>query len=390
MEDDRTGGCTMTGLHAGLAFQGLVRKVGLFAGLPALVLAALPAPTVAVDQVSTTAAFTITIEPVVTSLPDGSVQTTYALPDGDMMTTTTPPPGFDPLTASDAQLREVGFPLPPSDASDYQEWAAAMAAFKSDDPPAGPLQVVVDSAPAGVSMRYFSCPSYCPWGGYTAGTRNTQSHTYVAVKSLLYVPSNTGTTCSNSNTVGMWIGLGGTGGSYPNDNLVQQGIECGNTDVGSGSAYRPFTEFADGQNPVAFCGYTSWTLSAGHKIYQNMSFQTSQNKAFFYLQDETSGVIHSCSRTPYSGWHYDLNTAEWIAEAPTYTAVDFGSVSFSDAMTELNSNGTWVSLGSQPVTKMIDGYGFVGGHLYECIVPGSISSGTAFTDSWVSSQCAPT
>jgi len=378
----------MTGPHAGVAFQGVVPKVGLFAGLLALVFGALPAPAVAVDQTSTTAAYTVTIEPVVTSLPDGSVQTTYALPDGDVMKTTTPPPGFDPLTASNAQLTEVGFPLPPSDASAYQEWAAAMAAFKSDDPPAGPLQVVVDSAPVGVSMRYSSCPSYCTWGGYTAGTWNTQSHTYVAVKGVLYVPSNTGT-CALSNNVGIWIGLGGTGGSYPNDNLVQQGIECGNTNIGTGPAYRPFTEFANSQNPYAFCGYSSWTLPAGHKIYQNMSFQTSSNTAYFYLQDETSGVIHSCSRTPYSGWHWDLNTAEWVAEAPLNTAVNFGSVSFSDAETELYSNGSWVTLGSQPVTKVIDGAGFVGGHLYQCIVPGSISSGTAFTDSWVSSQCSP-
>ncbi len=264
-----------------------------------------------------------------------------------------------------------------------------MAAFKSDDPPNGPLKVVVGNAPAGVPMRYGACPVWCNWGGYTAGTWNTQSHTYVAVKGVLYVPSNSGTTCQNSNNVGIWIGLGGTGGSYPTDNLVQQGIECGNTDVGTGSAYRPWTEFANGQNPIAFCGYTTWTLPAGHKIYQNMSFQTSSNTAYFYVEDETSGVIHSCSRTPYSGFHYDLNTAEWIAEAPTGTAVDFGSVTFSDAKAELNSNGTWVSLGSQTVTKVIDGYGFVGGHLYECIVPGSISSSTVFTDSWYASQCTP-
>jgi len=204
----------------------------------------------------------------------------------------------------------------------------------------------------------------------------------------LYVPSNS-VTCALSNNVGIWIGLGGTGGSYPNDNLVQQGIECGNTNVGSGSAYRPFTEFANGQNPIAFCGYTTWTLPAGHAIYQNMSFQTSNNTAFFYVEDETSGVVHSCSRTPYSGWHWDQNTAEWEIEAPTGTAVDFHSVSWSDVMTELYSNGTWVSLGSQPHTETIDGYGFVGGHLYECVVPGSISGGTAFVDSWVASQCVP-
>ena len=292
---------------------------------------------------------------------------------------------FDPLTATDAQLTEFGFPLPPSDASGYEEWKAAMAAFKSDDPPTEPLQEVVGDS---TQVRYSSCPTYCIWGGYTAGSWNVQSHKYVAVKGVFHVPSNTGT-CGSGNQVAFWIGLGGTGGQYSPDNLVQQGIECGTPSLASGSSYHPWTEFANTAAPKKFCGY-SWTLPASDKIYQNMSFQTSQNKGFFYLEDETTGVAHSCSHTPPSGWHWDLNTAEWVGEAAgtSSSVVDFGSVRFTNAQAELYSNSSWVTLGSQTVTKVIDGSGYVGGHLYECIVPGSISSnGKAFTDSWVNNQC---
>lgn len=353
-----------------------MRRIVLVLGV-AFLLAAQPAASLGADD-----SLTITIWPVVTSLPDGGIVTTYAFPDGEVMTVPTPPPGFDPLTATDAQLTEYGFPLPPSEASDHAEWAAAMAAFTSDDPPTGPLQVELGSPPPGATYT----TKYTIWGGYIAGATSTQSDTYVAVKGVFHVPTNTGT-CASSNRVAFWIGLGGTGGDYPYDDLVQQGIECGNTDLYSGSSYHPWTEFAQTAYPAIFCG-VSWTLSATHTIYQNMSFQTSQNEAFFYLEDETSGVAHSCHHTPPSGWHWDLNTAEWIGEdgGSSNTVVDFGSVRFTDAHTELNSNGNWVTLGSQLVTKVVDGSN-IPGHFTECIVPGSISSGTAFTDSWIDGSC---
>ena len=181
---------------------------------------------------------------------------------------------------------------------------------------------------------------------------------------------------------GFWIGLGGWS-SRTND-LVQQGIACGDPDLGSGSSYRPFTEFANTALPVDFCGYSSWTLPAGHVIYQNMSFQTSSNRAYFYLQDETSGVAHSCSATPPSGWSYNGNVAEWIAEAPTGTAINFHSVRFTDANAELYSNSSWVTLGSQPITKTIAG----SSSSTYCIAPGSIGSDSAsFTDTWHQATC---
>jgi hypothetical protein len=358
--------------------------VGQTRGAPATVAAAAARYTFAVAGATTQSESigqTFTVYPMISRLPDGSTVSSYALPGGGVMTTTTPLPSFDPLAASDAQLAEYDFPPRPSDAAGLQEWTNAMSSYTSDDPPVGPLQVAV----AGTAAQYSTCPPYCNWGGYTAGTWNIHSHTYVAVKSVFYVPSNSGT-CSSSNNVGLWIGLGGTTG---NDDLDQQGIACGNPYLGGTNSYKAFLELCcpvSGGDPVYFCGY-NWTLPAGDKIYQNMSFQTSSNTAYFYIDDETTGTIHSCSRTPPSGWSWDLNTSEWIAEAPAGVAVDFHSVAFSDALTELSSNSTWVSLGSQTVTKVIDGAGYVGGHLYECIVPGSISGGTAFTDSWVASAC---
>ena len=313
----------------------------------------------------------VRVYPDFTEYADGSAQAVYEMPDGSVMRTTTPPPDFDPLTAGASELAAYDFPARPTEPEELADWTTAMAAFEWSEGTDEPLDVATEADAEGHFVTY-----YTNWAGYIVGDVNAQNHMYVAVKGNLTVPTNSGT-CSSSNIVGFWIGLGGT--AHSND-LVQQGVECGSPAVGSGSAYRPFTEFANTAPPVAFCGFTSWTLPAGHVIYQNMSFQTSVNKAFFYLEDQTSGTAHSCSRTAPSGWSWDLNTAEWIAEAPTGTSINFGSVRFSNARAQLSSNSSWVTLASQTESKTIQG-GDSTSHY--CISPGAISTaGDAFTDSW--------
>jgi hypothetical protein len=288
------------------------------------------------------------------------------------MTSLIPAPGFSPLTASATQLQFYGFPARPTDPSDLAAWTAAMAAYRSDLPPTQPMQVVTSSTPA-------ASPAYTNWGGYIVGNQRAQSNAYVAVKTEFSAPSVSG--CSASALVGFWIGLGGTIQTRDNT-LVQQGIECGDSAVGGGSALRPFSEFANTQNPVPFCGQTSWTIPAGDHLYQNMSFETSSNQANFYVEDETSGVAHSCSVKGPGGWSYDDNTAEWIGEAPSGTAPKFSSVQFTDAYAETGS-GSWVSLGSQSPAETIAG---ADSSTY-CIAPSGISSGDVFSDAFHQATC---
>lgn len=317
----------------------------------------------------------VTVRPTVTRLRGGGVETTYQLPDGQTMTTTTPSAGFNPLTASAAQLRQYGFPSRPANPSALRGWTTAMAAYRSDVPPVGPLRVATSVRPSESYATY-----YTNWAGYSAGNINGTANTYVAVKADLTIPSTT--SCSNSNGLGFWIGLGGTNGA---DNLVQQGVECGNTALGSGSAYRAFTEFANTAAPVVFCGYASWTFAVGHVIYQNMSFEASPKKAFFYIEDESTGVAHSCSSSPPGGgWSFRGNTADWVGEAPSEVAANFGSIGFTNTYAEVGSTSSWVTMGSQSTTEWISG---LDSSVY-CISPQGIGSGkTTFTDKWHESDC---
>jgi hypothetical protein len=333
------------------------------------------------QQQGTSMLVMVAVRPSAVHLSDGSTRTTYSLPDGEVINSVTPPSGFSPLHATDAQLKEYDFPLPPSSPDGLSAWRTAMLAYRSDTAPTGTLQFAVKGN-ASVEKRVMlsTTTSYSNWGGYEVGDESVQSNTYVAVTTNFSVPTNSNT-CTGSNIGAFWIGLGGT---HTANSLVQQGIVCADPAVGSGSAYRPFTEFADTANPVALCGESSWTLPAGHVIYQQMSYEASNKIANFYLEDETSGTTHSCSKSPPSGWSYDDNTAEWIGEATTGTAVHFSAVHFTSSEAELGSSGSWVTISSQgTIWKDIAGKN---GTTY-CISPGSISGGTAFTDTWHEAAC---
>ena len=325
----------------------------------------------------------VLVTPVVTSLSDGSPQTVYTLPDGEVVTIVTPPSGFDPLTASDAKLAEYDFPSRPTDDADLVEWRQAMSAVQRVGQPSGPVSVDVGDA----VQRYATVVSN--WGGVVAGNTSGSTNTYVAVKGNLTIPS-TGT-CDSTNGVGAWIGLGGV----PPKDLVQQGVECGHASLGSGSGFHPFTEFVDassspaGWAPAKFCMIDGWTLPVGHVIYQNMSYQTSSNTAYFFLEDESSGgLTESCHISrPSSAYTFAGNTAEWITEAPLgeLHAVDFGTIGFSNAQLELNSSGTWANLNTQALTKYKDGWSSSDYCVYP---PGSLGSdGKSFSDVWYSGDC---
>jgi hypothetical protein len=60
------------------------------------------------------------------SLPDGGTEYDYMVA-GTPELYRVPPPGFDPITASDAALDFYGLPHPPSDLAAYMEWTAVMS-----------------------------------------------------------------------------------------------------------------------------------------------------------------------------------------------------------------------------------------------------------------------
>lgn len=296
----------------------------------------------------------------------------------------TPPTGFQPSTATSAALQEYGFPTRPSDAADIAAWQNALSAYTSSS--VIPASVSFPSG-SGATTYYNS-----NWAGFTAGQSNSQSNAFISVQADVTVPNTSplhgSTYCFNSGQVLFsWIGLGGT---YANNDLVQQGVEC--NDYGSGTnlpdtaGFHPFYEFANTRLPQELCG-SSAGIASGHVLYEQESYETSSSIANFYMEDLTTGLVWSCSVSPPVGWTFDGNTADYIVEPVTSQQplyFSFSSANFSDAQLEWGSDGDWVGFGTRPTTKDYSG---VNSSNY-CAGPSTIGSDNeSFSVSYSSGDC---
>ena len=352
----------------------------------------------------------ITLNADTAALPDGGTISTYTFPNGSVLTVPTPPAGFDPLTASDAELALYDFPARPTDATDLADWTRAMAAYTSDLPPANSMTF------DGVASNFHDQSSY-NWSGFDQGTQGLQNTNYIGVKGEITVPSFSGTSCQDSypgqNGLGAWVGLGGTPSNGVGSPLVQEGIECGSplqysltsSELTSAvSAFRPFFEFVPDFtptnseiqfNPIAFCGQLTWTIPAGDIVYMNMGYETGPQIANFFLEDLTTGTTHSCSENAVSLWSFDGNTADWIVESPEFnlsgqlepsTPADFGAVPFTDVNSESGSTGTWSQLVAANSTKYYQSATTQNLSL-QCMFPSTIAGNGDFSVNWSTANC---
>ncbi len=213
-------------------------------------------------------------------------------------------------------------------------------------------EVSYPASSPGISPPTTSSTASFNWSGYNAGTYEPNTPTYVAIdgESVAPVLGNDSSCYTNGVLTGVsiWVGLGGTNTQSPG--LVQQGI----VDCGFGNpAWYPFTQFPEQQAASNyFCGYSTWTIPQGDVVLDEMSFVQSSDLAYFYLENVTTGVGHGCSDSPPSGWSFDGSTAEWITEqiwssGTSEGLAKYNSFSFHDDYAELDSNGDFVSLGSQ-------------------------------------------
>lgn len=273
----------------------------------------------------------------VSVLPGGGELYTYNFPNGEVESVPVAPVGFNPLTATPAQLSMYGFPQPPSTSAGLATWTAAMAAYQTE--PAPPLVMDVPTSSI-VSPTAMAAPYYSDeWSGYWAGTPGGGTK-YVGVSTVFNAPdvvspANGSCTDSASNPTSMatWVGLGGQ-----SSDLVQEGIAWCNSvlDPNGVAEWQPFTEWVPGPNPVVACNYpSSTTVSFDNTMYLNLGYETSSNQAEFFIEDESTGVTETCASGPPSGYGFafDGNTADFVNEAvgqnvddlPKYDAFQFGS-----------------------------------------------------------------
>ena len=148
------------------------------------------------------------------TLPGGGYEYIYTQ-GGHQTDYPVPPPGFQPLSASNTLLRTYGFPTRPRSPKQLPAWVSAMRAYRSTVPVP---HLVRRTAPGHLTAAPTASTI---WAGYVnIGT----SGTYSAVATDLSQPNLYPTRCSTDTWVG-WVGLGGYLGTVAlGDTLLQDGF----------------------------------------------------------------------------------------------------------------------------------------------------------------------
>lgn len=269
------------------------------------------------------------------------------LENGVRIRTFSPPPvGFDPLTASEADLERFGFPARPAGSHLSERYQSVLSRLK------GKLQYIEPTfriEPTKTTHTNLGVPSantetYDNWSGGVVYAPSGQSFKWVQgdwVVPDVYAPTqNQWYYCAN------WIGLDGDGSG----DVCQAGMSCEVYQSGSSITRNiyPWHEWY----PSNWVAITNLSINPGDLI--SMLICTPQGAgsttATIFFGNNTSGVATSYTITAPSGTQLVGNSAEWIVETPTVNGVlaqmpDYGEVFFSTCEAYL-TNGSGVNGGT--------------------------------------------
>lgn len=296
--------------------------------------------------------------PVITPLPDGGQKYTYAGDGTSPVSTEVPPAGFSPLSASDQELEEYGFPMRPSDPSEAVSWNEAMTDYTSTPVP-GTIcwqsgePATPDTDPEGNSSGFSG-----NWDGYV--DTPASGNTFTAVSGEYHQPSRGGTSCSNEHE-SAWVGLGGWADRADGSRgLLQDGTAYDT----SGSPYAWYeyvgkTASGAGTGVVEQNFAEAVDVEPGDHIYAYTSYDKSSGVATFVVEDETTGQEGS-QQVGSMQSYYEGTNAEWIIERPSrkVSGVDtpwplqnFGSISWTYAQVY---NNAWINAGNTSAQNKVN------------------------------------
>jgi hypothetical protein len=231
-----------------------------------------------------------------------------------------PPEGFAPLTASEEQLAEFGFPPRPDPSASprhYATWSKAVLAAHTRIIPVleetnryhGPARW----KQAVQSNEDNDLESY-NWSGYVnlIGATRFGSTSFYAIAAEFVVPvaSTAFGTCSGTpDYASSWVGIDG----YNSSDVLQAGIEFDVVCCGGAIAtlYAPWIEWF----PAAEVRISNLPIAPGDDYYVEV-WNTSATTGYAYFVNENTNKAVTVSFSPPAGSKLIGNSAEWITERP--------------------------------------------------------------------------
>jgi hypothetical protein len=236
-----------------------------------------------------------------------------------------PPIGFNPVTASDATLKEYGFPARPSDPTALQEWDGVMQHAQNYVAPV-PIQSATSFSPN------FNGNPYASEAGYAVlSSQNPELGQFNEAYGQW-------TQTASAEQVGYWIGLGGM---TPGDNqdLVQAGAVSGvpqniKNKWGLTSSYAFFVEDYDTIHKLPPTYLATPVVNAGNIVYVYLQYNGSTSEAFL-LNESTNYYTWFNFNSPY----YNGDSVAYMYEPTLGNPPKINPSQFSECWFESTTTG---------------------------------------------------
>lgn len=284
----------------------------------------------------------------VEDLPDGGKIYVYKV-DGVTHQFPLPPEDFDPISATDEQLKTYGIPPRPdiNNEDDYLSWVEIVDGVNFV--PMTELEVMRgnENKASSNNTRYetttYSAVSYRTspnWSGYVSnlGLSSSEFYTQVQVDYVEPTVKSSSGVCGN----GVWIGLGGDGSK----SLVQAGTAVALLNPNRHYAWFECLGPNHTNPPQTIKGID---VNPGDKIHIYISFQAANDLFNWYVVNSTTGQALSDTPKYDSDIYFDGSTVEWIVERPSGSTGygelgNYGSVTFTNCKAMLNTSTSWINL----------------------------------------------
>jgi len=228
-----------------------------------------------------------------------------------------PPPGFDPLTASDQSLDLYGFPPRPDPAAApdaYAEWLRVVSRGLNRAQP-HLSQTKLKHAPAVVANSMAATTSFASynWSGI-AKTKGVgpNSPPFSSVTAEYVVPRAVNAPCDGgTDYTSAWVGLDG----WNSNDVLQAGTESDASchGVSTTSIYYAWYEWYPSYETAIDPG--TFPVSAGDNLSVTV-WNTSPAVGHAYLVNLNTGLSVSLQFNAPAGTSLKGNSAEWIVERP--------------------------------------------------------------------------
>jgi hypothetical protein len=260
------------------------------------------------------------------------------LKGGMTVTTYSPPPGFDPLTADNADLVKAGFPARPDDPEHLARYNRVLGQLKgklnyitpvlevNEDVFHAPLKRL-PGAGAQPSATASGTESSSNWSGGVVYAPSGQSFRWI--EGDWVIPAVDPPTQDQPYYCASWIGIDGD----RSDDVCQMGIGSSVSESGgvTRGSYNAWVEWY----PLPEAPITNFPVNPGDMVTGLLcTAGAGATSATAYFSNRTTGATTSVTFRAPAGTALAGNCAEWIVEAPTVggqqsAMADYGEVFFS-------------------------------------------------------------